>query len=82
MIRLTNFKFAGGDAGNGAQPIERDPGCPAPLELALRQVTQKQEMDPCVCAGDERRVDEYNPRSLVGGRAPLIETLGKGPDGE
>ena len=61
------------DTGNRAQLVERR--CRrsrlprrVQLELVLRQVAQKQEMDPCVCAGEERRVDEENPRSLIRGR--------------
>jgi hypothetical protein len=57
------------------------------LELLLRQVAQQQEMYPCVCAGEERRVNEENPRSLIrGGRheiqRALLEALGKGLGGE
>ena len=43
------------------------------LELLLWQVAQQQEMYPCVCAGEERRVDEENPRSLIRGRLHEIQ---------
>jgi hypothetical protein len=44
-------------------------------------------MDPCVRAGEERRVNEENPRSLIGGRLhanqrALLEALGKRLGGE
>ena len=51
------------DTGNRSQLVER--WCRrsrlprrVQLELTLRQVAQKQEMDPCVCPSEERRVDE------------------------
>jgi hypothetical protein len=52
------------------------------LELPLRQVTQQKEMYPRVRAGEKRRIDEENPRSLIRGRLheiqrALFEALGK-----
>ena len=61
--RWTKVRRMQRDAGNRAQLVERR--CRrsrlprrVQLELALRQVAQKQEMDPGVCASEERRVNE------------------------
>lgn len=52
------------------------------FERVSREVAQKKEMNPRVRAGEKRRVDEEDPRSLIRGAVHeiwrvLLETLGK-----